>query len=483
MSEAIETIKKGHPKLRDAVKLLIPYIDKKYIDMLTDGHKSILDSAAKDGYLDIVELALAQGANQNSGVLVVALKNNQMDVFNFLLKDNATNPNQKHDGDTALQCATKRGATELVKNLLARGADPKKEGILNRAIQLEQTDIIDVLLKLDANTIDVNQTGSHQSPLEIATEKWDIKSVEKLLSRPEIDPNAGNEYPLMIAAGKNSTDIARLLISHPKTTPYVEGKTSFGQDRRGDTPLKRASREGHSAMVKVLLADPKFSPKPDDLIDVLHQAIKSEPGESDRSIYITHGRPEILDTLFMDKHIDAEMLAQESPSTILAFAQKCLTSTERAVTNLLAPLPARNTSHIETDSGNKRGAISPFNGATLNGFLSKPDKIAQANLLRNLLSTQIARINHLRSERKDVTKEPFKAPVLNKAVIPGTSHLPTTDSVRYASVNKNPLLQSSSHHPDGNTLKNRSSDWHDVCRTLMSIDVTYQDFIKKIEKN
>jgi ankyrin repeat protein len=98
-------------------------------DMAPKGGSTPLMFAARVGALDSAKLLVAAGANVNdagpdgNSVLVIAAHSGQGKVAELLL-DKDANPNASGAGYTALHAAVLTGDTELVKALLAHGANP-----------------------------------------------------------------------------------------------------------------------------------------------------------------------------------------------------------------------------------------------------------------------------------------------------------------------------------------------------------------------
>jgi ankyrin repeat protein len=102
---------------------------KPVLEMIKKGGSTPLLFAARVGDLASAKYLVAAGANPNdiapdgNSVLVLAAHSGQRAVAEFLL-DKDANPNSAGAGYTALHAAVLRGDVDLVKVLLAHGADP-----------------------------------------------------------------------------------------------------------------------------------------------------------------------------------------------------------------------------------------------------------------------------------------------------------------------------------------------------------------------
>jgi ankyrin repeat protein len=190
--------------------------------------------------------------------------NNQEEIKTFLDSGLDANATLQGDGTSVLMKASNSADVEMVKMLLARGADinyTNKYGwtALLKALDNRKhwTTVTPVLIKSGA---DVNATlkSNGYTPLWKAIGKIKknkgaaIKIIKSLLSKgadanaPYISKDArySGETPLMSASKKGSADVVKLLLSH--------GADVNARTKAGKTALDYAREKGHQEVVKLL---------------------------------------------------------------------------------------------------------------------------------------------------------------------------------------------------------------------------------------
>ena len=250
--------------------------------------------AAEAGQLAIVEMLLKRGADPLKGTigtrlpLHFAAEEGHEPVVRLLLQQPTVNPNQKDfTGQTALFKAADKGHHTIVELFL------RQEGIeadaqtdygftaLLQALFNRHKEVIKLLL----DTPDVNPNHcceNGQTPLWMASGKED-EILEMVLARKDVeinlqsrfketplyhtvkwgsarsvqmlldagaDPSIGNEderTPLCWAAGDGKEDFIELLLKH-------HGMDINKPERLGRSPLSEASINGHTKVVRMLLA-------------------------------------------------------------------------------------------------------------------------------------------------------------------------------------------------------------------------------------
>ncbi|HKQ38667.1 MAG TPA: ankyrin repeat domain-containing protein [Verrucomicrobiae bacterium] len=172
--------------------------------------------AAENDHLDLVKYLLSSRANVNQAVKPKIYREG------LPLPGWSSRTEHPYPGWTALMFATERGHTEIVRTLLAAGADPNINGAAN-------------LSKADNNT----------TALILAARKGNMDCVEMLL-KAGANVNASDllgNTPLLVAA---NADIMQRLIKAGADV-HVKG-------RHGDTLLRRAVGRVDERMIRVALA-------------------------------------------------------------------------------------------------------------------------------------------------------------------------------------------------------------------------------------
>jgi uncharacterized protein len=176
------------------------------------------------------------------------------------------------DGTTPLIYAAHQNDLNLVKRLLAEGADAKaanRYGItaLWEAANLGNGEMIEALLKVGADP--KAMIGQGETPLMTASRTGTVSGVKALLAAGA-DVNAKESYrgetALMWAVAENHADVAKLLITagadvNARSTYYdfkfrkvASGGTQAVYYRGGLTPLLFAARQGATESAEALLA-------------------------------------------------------------------------------------------------------------------------------------------------------------------------------------------------------------------------------------
>lgn len=136
-----------------------------------DSELGCLEIAAQQGYLDIVQLLVAAGADINvrsfrgHTPLRIAARNGRVDVVNYCLSKGAEVNTQGEDGATPLEHAASKGHLEIVKLLVEKGANinlQDKEGdfALGEAAKAGFMEVVVYLLEKGADASLKNQDGN-----------------------------------------------------------------------------------------------------------------------------------------------------------------------------------------------------------------------------------------------------------------------------------------------------------------------------------
>lgn len=216
--------------------------------------------AAQEGYLDMLHLLLAYGAdphalsNNDQSALHLASSRGSSEVAEVLLAL-GVDPNlpEAGTGYTALQIAAYYGNFEVTRSLLDWSANIQKDDPtpLYLASCNGHTSVASLLLDRGS---DVNHAGSNgDTPLHRAASNGHVEVVQLLLSRGAKSEamNSQRETPLYMAASQGHLKAAEQLLEH--------GADITSPDLAGYSPLMGAVMAGESSLVKFLLrkgADP-----------------------------------------------------------------------------------------------------------------------------------------------------------------------------------------------------------------------------------
>jgi ankyrin repeat protein len=179
----------------ERARVLIPQLDVNFtIDM---GHvtKSPLSVAIANGYLELAELLIVNGADINNQyiyppILLKLAKYNNVKMVKMLLDNNADVDVSDIEGGTALHYACYNGHEEIVNLLLMNGADINCKDDrgwtpLHVAAQRNQVECIKILLEYGADKNIVDNDG--ETPIDhcwsdecrgLLTDEIDIKEPE-----------------------------------------------------------------------------------------------------------------------------------------------------------------------------------------------------------------------------------------------------------------------------------------------------------------
>lgn len=250
------------------------------IGLLKGEEMSTFYTAAMDGDHDIMRALLEQGTNTDATewqldiALHLATAFGHMDIVQTLL-DAGANPEATDDwGNTPLHTAALKGHTEVVKVLLDNKAQIEAarnerslsyrmgyqglfktlrsnttekwgERALHVAVKAGQLEVVRELLARGAQVDAVGDSGS--TPLHLATQGGHLEIVKILLaSSAQIDLVDGLEHsPLYQAVGFGKSEIIKVLLAGGAKTEVVSNS--------GQTALHRAAELGNAVAGKELL--------------------------------------------------------------------------------------------------------------------------------------------------------------------------------------------------------------------------------------
>ncbi len=187
------------------------------------------------GDTQLVQQLLAKGADptaESKALLSAAISSNPL-----LLQANRSNANYP------IRAAISKSQTDYIKELLAdKRIDPSvdKNNLIGWAATWGLKDIVELLL----NDERVDPSANKNAPIRWAAERGHIEVVKLLLNHPNVNPNDANDGALLFAAQNGHADIVELLINNPKVKPEGDNLA---------LALDYAIKSGHSAVVTLLL--------------------------------------------------------------------------------------------------------------------------------------------------------------------------------------------------------------------------------------
>jgi ankyrin repeat protein len=186
-----------------------------------------------------------------------AVRRDDRDMIELLIDGGAGLEVRDSDGATPLCLAAERGRLDLVRLLLARGANPNgriEENQYSSGLPLEvalrqgHIDIAEVLLSAGA---DASARGSGEgTPLHAAVTSQCVQAVAEALRQNYADPNeAGDEERGMFAR-----QVCDALVPRMVELLVARGADVNVKDEAGVTPLHDAAARGRKTVVRLLLA-------------------------------------------------------------------------------------------------------------------------------------------------------------------------------------------------------------------------------------
>ncbi len=376
--------------------------------------KTALMLAAREGHTEIVEALLERPGvsvnaqdNDGSTALMDAIdsKSNSTEIAQLLLaqEDIAVNTVTKR-GWTPLMEAANRGNSEIVKALIAKGANinaaNEHETVLMCAARLHHPDVVQILLERPDILLNTQTPREKLTPLMAAVKSGYKDIVALLLSKPNIDVNAqdcNGCTALMFAAETRYLD--QLLAR--EITQLLLGKAGINvnlQNEKGETALILAAWHSKVDVVHQLIAAGASTEYAINLARRTsnERLLNCLTGCLSASAVFVHGQ-----VLLLHSPITASQVPQPNPLKAVANYQRTLERVRQAQSAALAqrqgPLLPPSASHVPQQD--------PLE-AIVRSILERPDlferfdansiitplhfaaQYCHANLLRRLLERQ-----------------------------------------------------------------------------------------------
>ena len=218
----------------------------------------MLEEAAEKGKAKVVEYCLTQDASITPMAIACALDGGSPEVYDLFLSAGLdVNRDLESLGDALISSAS-TGKLHLVSFLLSKGADPKTTHLLFRTYGVLAAAAIGGSVKITAMLLERGATLIGSGALIVAAERGTIEMVRYLLAQGADIHEIGIENQddartkqftgtaLHIAAAQGHVDVVEVLLS--------SGADAARLDTQGRTALQRAKEAGHEEVVKIIRA-------------------------------------------------------------------------------------------------------------------------------------------------------------------------------------------------------------------------------------
>jgi len=242
----------------------------------------LIETAAQEGYLEIIKLLLKDGRFNASGYLdsntpieyayenghddVVYLLLNQPEVYKHLSKKeikryakgrplvssmiqklNEDNfiEDLKHEMALMLEIEKPNVDMEMIKKIIETGNLPTENNLISAAAWGHLN-----LVKLFIEEYDLDPTAFEDQAIRIAANNNNPEVVEYLLGFEEVNPNAKGGKAIKSAAENGHIKVVKLLLNDKRVDPSIEANYA----------IRMASLYGEISIVHMLLKHPKVDP-------------------------------------------------------------------------------------------------------------------------------------------------------------------------------------------------------------------------------
>jgi len=243
-----------------ATKVVVPTADG-YVDAITNQDIATLKAYERDGQREIAmahQGSAAENVKHTQYPLHAAVKLSKMKVTKFMLNNNHDINTFNADKNTPLMLAVAQEDLSLVKLLLEHDADPDIEvpfigvAAIDRAIQLESTDILTALIDHGAAVDKPNRSGTTPLIFAMRMERLDVMKI-LIDAGADVNHRLNSGWTMLLQAvdcnpdrGNGTGEIVKFLIEAGADVNLAL--------ESGTTPVALAVTHNHLPELKLLLA-------------------------------------------------------------------------------------------------------------------------------------------------------------------------------------------------------------------------------------
>jgi len=190
---------------------------EKGVDVNYDSYgNTVLSAVAEGGRLELVKLLLARGAKDDNGAAIAAAYEKGFTEIEQLLESSATKPRSPESLSRVLLAAVRRGDIARAEAMLTAGAD-EKDRALDSALDRKTVDVRMVRLLLDKGAR-VNTPEAKRTPLMLASYQGNVEIVKLLLAKGADVSARGklvneDRTPLALAVEMDHLEVVKLLLA------------------------------------------------------------------------------------------------------------------------------------------------------------------------------------------------------------------------------------------------------------------------------